>query len=168
MWPFGPKATCFQCDRQVRGGTALKRRGFLFCSSSCAELFVATQKLPRPPGDIGQLRKALGGLLVAASGELARAGAAAHVAGGVTTRSGLFFAMPAEPSYEEDELLDAMARFHGFVVEALPYLAALGLDSAVAAFDAIHLEGLVQWARTGNVMQLGHLQQMVVSILHQI
>jgi hypothetical protein len=168
MWPFGPKVTCFQCDRQVRGGMAIKRRGFLFCSSGCAELFVATQRLPRPPGDIGQLRKALGTLLVAASAELARAGAAAHSASGVTTRSGLYFAIPTEPSYEEDELDDAMSRFHGLVVAALPYLAALGLDSAVAAFDAIHLEGLVTWARAGDVARLGHLQQMVVSILHQI
>lgn len=135
MGLFGKKIVCFECNKKAKAKISVYRRHMRFCSQTCLQTHVTANPVRPAPGTDAaahtqeakiRLESALAAL-VAAGGKRSLDMSFGAVAG----------AMLAAQAHEES--IAALHQFDQFVLEALPFLYALGKGALAEQLETIDL-----------------------------
>lgn len=163
---FAKKIQCFHCDQNVKEKESTYRRGFRFCRLGCVEAFLEGSPLRPHGGDSASWRTQAKLELELAFGELAsivqisggKIRGSAHVAGNVLSAVQAIQAM--------EGVTDAYARYNSHVLQALPYLYALGLDERCAELETQDLDALYDLTAMGaGSLQMRKVRNLVEPVV---
>jgi hypothetical protein len=163
---FAKKIQCFHCDHIVKEKESIYRRGFRFCRQGCVEAFLVDSPLRPHGGDSASWHSQAKLELELAFGELA---AIVTISGGeyrgsANVGGNVLGAVQAIQAMEG--VTDAYARYNSHVLQALPYLYALGLDDRCAELETQDLDALYDLTAMGaGSMQMRKVRNLVEPVV---
>jgi hypothetical protein len=146
---FASKIECFACGKKVKEKESFFRRHMRFCGEPCATRYAAANPvLVRAVESPEQTRQSAEARLLAMAGELVAALAAAGSSTSMVYRGSAVGAGLAVARLEDVQ--QCMHRFDAHVLDALPYLYALGMTGHAARLECIDLDPIHNLSSIGS------------------